>query len=79
MIYTRFGSKVEIVGDYGDTPEGGRYVRFRREDGSERDCYVSDLRSDQRPTEVHDAADLAPKLALAPLSGETTGDELILC
>jgi len=50
-IYTRFGSKIEIVSVYEDEA-GQLWVRFRREDDSESETNLSELRADDGFVEV---------------------------
>lgn len=65
MIVTRYlKTPVEIIGDYGHRPDGRRMLRVRLHGlvMTEHTASLDTLLGTATPTEVHDAADAAPKL-----------------
>lgn len=62
MIYTRYGSQIEIVGKLLDVEGLVRMVRCRRNDGSTIDAFPWDLKADKGMAELLVAISHAPQL-----------------
>lgn len=60
MLYTRYGSKVEVVGKLLDIEGQVRLARCKRDDDSTVDVWPWDLRSDRDALEVVRAIKAAP-------------------
>lgn len=51
MIYTRFGSEVEIIKSDSDSGD----VTVKRKDGSQLECAISELKADDGFNEIYEA------------------------
>lgn len=63
MIYSKFGSPVEIIKNYGDIHSGGCVrIRFIEKDmkGEERDTYTHTLKATHGIFEIEEARNLLP-------------------